>query len=247
MSKQKNDDIVIDAMSISKDSVIITDTNIYQIELFDNVIDSIFQDVVDTNLDTTKDKFEKDIAYINGDYFYIYRGETRSSKKDLKPGIYKKKQSGSKAEYFFVDPRTDEEKKEYNVVDHVHSLHPTSIIDTANTKEEILIAIPESSKVFTPTLSPTDDILKRVAKMALIAKEVDLDRHKERFKDKNALFNLKQVFRGENRVSVLIFDRFCEALNLAYKVIIYEKDDNFAIGKRLEEPIVVSSEDTYDI
>ena len=116
-----------------------------------------------------------------------------------------------------------------------------------NTKEEILIAIPESSKVFQPTLSINDDILKRAIKLVLLDKGVDLDRHKDRFRDKNALFNLKQVIRGENKVSILIFERFCEALNLGFSITLFEKDPNFSVGKPLTKPVVVSSEDTYEV
>ena len=153
----------------------------------------------------------------------------------------------TKKEYFLVKQSTEDEKALYDITDRICSLHKTSIIDTANTKEEILVAIPESSKIFKPTLSATDDILKRAAKLVLLAKGVDLDRHKDRFRDKNALFNLKQVFRGESKVSILIFDRFCEALNLEYAIVIREKDDPLTIGTKLEKPIIVSSEDTYDI
>lgn len=64
---------------------------------------------------------------------------------------------------------------------------------------------------------------------------------------KNALFNFKQVIRGENKLSILIFDRGMEALNLKYKIIIEEKDDINVVGTKLTEPIVVSSEDTYDL
>ena len=38
-----------------------------------------------------------------------------------------------------------------------------------------------------------------------------------------------------------------EALNLKYKIIIEEKDDINVVGTKLSGPIVVSSEDTYDL
>ena len=171
----------------------------------------------------------------------------KCSKAGLKPGIYKEKHSSTEQKYFIVQPETDEEKEMYDVNTHIHSLNPVSIIDTVNTKEDLLIAIPESTKIFQPTLVPSDDILKRIAKMALIQKNVDLDRHKDRFRDKNALFNFKQVIRGDNKLSILIFDRGMEALNLKYTIMIEERDDVNYVGAKLTEPIRVSSEDTYDI
>ena len=234
MAKKNESNIVIDAFTFSKDSVVVTDTNIYDIELFTGEIDE-------------GEELKDDIAYINGEYFYLYRGQLRKDfRGELKPGIYKNV-AGEKPAYVIVDPRTDEEKLEYDVKEHVASLHPTSVIDVANAKEEILIAIPESTKIFQPILAPTDDILKRISKLALIEKEVDLDRHKDRFADKNALFNFKQVIKGENKLSILIFNRGCDALNLKYTITLEEKDDTNYVGKKLERPIVVSSEDTYEI
>ena len=191
-----SDDMDIDLLSIQKDSIIITDTEIYQIELLGDV-----------TLLPEDYEFKTDIAYIDNGYYYVYRGQYKGSNKNtLKAGIYKNI-AGADVPFFIVEPQTEEEIKMFTITpEKVASLHPVSIIDTANTKEELLIAIPESTKIFQPTLCPSDDILKRIAKKALIAKNVDLDRYKDRFKDKNALFNFKQVIRGDNKLSILIFD-----------------------------------------
>jgi hypothetical protein len=205
MSKKEKE--LIDGLTFSKDSVIIADTDVFKIELLDNKWGAFFDATLagDTsNLDDLE--FQDNIAYIDNGYYYLYRGEAKGSKSLLKPGIYKEKGSSHEKKYFIVNPQTDEEKAMYDVTTHIHSLNPVSIIDTVNTKEDLLIAIPESTKIFQPTLVPTDDILKRIAKMALIQKNVDLDRNKDRFKDKNALFNFKQVIRGDNKLSILIFD-----------------------------------------
>ena len=249
MENQKNETSEpIDGLSFSKDSVIITDTEVYKIELLGDVLENELMRTFDgdDNL-IDNESFKDDVAYIQNNYYYLYRGECKGSKKGLKPGIYKSKSSENENKYFIVDPKTDYEKELYDVTTHVASLNPVSIIDVANTKEDILVAIPESTKIFQPTLNATDDILKRVAKEALIVKNVDLDRYKDRFKDKNALFNFKQVIRGDNKLSILIFDRGMEALNLKYTIVIEERDDVNYVGNRLTKPIKVSSEDTYDI
>jgi len=234
--KKVKENEIIDGLSFSKESIIYTDTEVYKIELLGDV--SLLPDDYE---------FKDDVAYIDNGYYYLYRGQYKGTNKDkLKAGIYKNT-AGADVPFFLVEPRTDSEKETYDVTTHVASLNPVSIIDTTNTKEEILIAIPESTKIFQPTLNPSDDILKRIAKMALIQKNVDLDRYKDRFKDKNALFNFKQVIRGDNKLSILIFDRGMEALNLEYTITIREKDDKNYVGTKLSAPICVSSDDTYPV
>ena len=67
-----------------------------------------------------------------------------------------------------------------------------------------------------------------------------------RFASKNMLFNTKQVLRGPNRLSMLLFDRCTEALNLKYTIII-EEGGGEIIGHPLEEPIIISSQDYIDM
>ena len=126
-------------------------------------------------------------------------------------------------------------------------MHPVSIVDTANTTEELLVAIPESTKIFQPQITEKDDILKIAAKKALLAKNVDLDRYKDRFSNKNELFNFKQVLRGDNKLSMKIFTRGMDALNLEFVIIIREKSTNDIVGDKLDEDIVISSEETYPL
>lgn len=223
----------VDGISFSKDSVIVTEDAIYKIELMPDL--------------DTEEELKDDIAYIDGDYYYVYRGEPKGySSLNRKPGIYKNK-GDEHPRYFLVEPETDEEKEKYNALLQVSTLNPVSIIDTCNTKEELLIAIPESTKLFQPTISEQDDILKLVAKKAIIEKNIDLDRYKDRFTNKNELFNFKQVIRGDNKLSIRIFNRGMEALNLKYTIIIEERTDNDIVGQKLENPISVSSEETYTI
>ena len=63
------------------------------------------------------------------------------------------------------------------------------------------------------------NFLKYVIKKAIIDKGIDIDRFKYRFVDKNALFNFKQVLKGDNRLSMLLFDRGVEAFNLKYTIV----------------------------
>lgn len=218
--------------TMSDKTVIVTDKEIYDVEL-----------LVDIN-DLKEAK--EGIAYVMNNIFYIYRGKFKGI--DLSTamvGIYDNP-DGDDPKYVIVEPSTDEEREEFDALSHANQLLPESIIDTLNTKEDLLIAIPESTKVFQPVLQDGDDLLKRIIKLVLIAKNVDLDRHKDRFSNKNELFNLKQVIRGKNKVSILIFDRCCDALNVEYEIRVREKSKDFSVGDRLESDIIVSSEDTFD-
>ena len=224
----------IDGISYSADSIIATDDAILQIDLLPDDLEEV-------------DEFKEDVAYISGPYFYVYRGVGNPATKEYKkPGIYKNK-DGGEPKWFIVEPSTDEEKKEYEHITKVCTLHPVSIVDTANTTEELLVAIPESTKIFQPQITEKDDILKIAAKKALLAKNVDLDRYKDRFSNKNELFNFKQVLRGDNKLSMKIFTRGMDALNLEFVIIIREKSTNDIVGDKLDEDIVISSEETYPL
>ena len=224
----------IDGISYSADSIIATDDAILQIDLLPDDLEEV-------------DEFKEDVAYISGPYFYVYRGVGNPATKEYKkPGIYKNK-DGDDPKWFIVEPSTDEEKKEYEHITKVCTLHPVSIVDTANTTEELLVAIPESTKIFQTQITEKDDILKIAAKKALLAKNVDLDRYKDRFSNKNELFNFKQVLRGDNKLSMKIFTRGMDALNLEFVIIIREKSTNDIVGDKLDEDIEISSEETYPL
>lgn len=229
---EQNKEIVIDGMAFSTKSVIVTDENIYQLDL------------LPFDMNNPELEFDEGVAYLDGPYFYVYRGVGNPNVSEtLKPGIYKNREESPR--FFVVDPTTDEEKEQYDSKSQVVSLNPVSIIDTANNQEDLLIAIPESSKVFQPQITENDDILKLVIKKALLAKAVDLDLHKNRFSNKNELFNLKQVLRGDNTVSIKIFNRAMEALNLEYILVLRERSKTNVVGNVLDRPIAVSSEETY--
>ena len=190
-------------------------------------------------------EFDPMIAYLDGDYYYLYRGKlpVAVSGDHLEPGIYFDKQSDK---YVLAVPSTEEEKKQYTYNDKICSTTASDIIDKINKKEVQVFVMPDSSKSFCPEISENDDILKRLMKKAIIDKGIDIDRFKYRFVDKNALFNFKQVLKGDNRLSMLLFDRGVEAFNLKYTIVL-EENTGDPIGIPLDKPIVVSSNDTHEL
>lgn len=184
------------------------------------------------------ESFSKGFAYIDGDYFYLYRGEMKYETKI--PGIYKR---GN--EVVLVPVTTDEDKNIYNVESHIADLNVENIVNILKNNEDIYISLPDSSKMFIPPVQNTDDILKRAIKIALSEKGIDIDQYKSRFVDKNALFNFKQVVKGDTKLSMLLFERGTDALGLKYTIILEELDPELSIGNILKAPIIVSSEDTF--
>lgn len=183
------------------------------------------------------------VAYLDGDYYYLFKGKVPENGKIEEPGIYIDRQTN---EPLLAVPSTDEEKKKYSYNDKICSTSANEIIDKINRKEVEVFIMPESSKAFCPEITEDDDILKRLMKKIIIDKGIDIDRFKTRFVDKNALFNFKQVLKGNNRLSMLLFDRGIEAFNLKYTIIVSEGPGS-PISIPLVEPLIVSSEDTHEL
>lgn len=181
------------------------------------------------------------VAYLDGDYYYLYKGKVPEDGNVTEPGIYIDRQMN---EPLLAVPTTDEEKKKFYYNDKICSTTANDIVNKINNKEVEVFIMPESSKAYCPEITEDDDILKRLMKQVIISKGIDIDRYKARFVDKNALFNFKQVLKGNNRLSMLLFDRGVEAFNLKYTIII-EEGPGTPIAAPLTEPLIVSSEDTH--
>lgn len=210
----------------STDSVLVLDDAVYYTALY-----------------TGEGPFDKDHAYLDGAYFYLYRG--KKSKDDMvKPGIYTDADTG---ETIQVVPITDDEKQFYTVDDgKIGTYDPELAAKIINEHDDLFIPISETSKVFNPEITVKDDILKRILKMVFARKDVDIDQYKDRFPDKNALFNFKQIMKGDGAVSMKIFQRICDVIGVQFDVRIREKDDGKPIGKPLVEDVIASSEDVFD-
>ena len=193
-----------------------------------------------------KDGIELDphIAYLMGDYYYFYRGKLSDLKgfDHVVPGIY---YDDDKCTYVICDPETPEEKEEYRYFDKITSQDADEIRNAVLNHEVVIFNTPDTSHSAIPPETLEDDILKKLIKRAITAKGVDLDQYKVRFASKNMLFNTKQVLRGPNRLSMLLFDRCTEALNLKYTIILEEAGGE-TIGHPLREKLTISSYDVFN-
>lgn len=189
-------------------------------------------------------EFDSMVAYLAGDYYYLFRGKMPEDKNVMEPGIYLDRQTN---EPILCIPTSEEDIKKYSYNDKICSTTANEIIDKINKKEVEVFIMPDSSKSYCPEITENDDVLKRLMKKAIIDKGIDIDRFKARFVDKNALFNFKQVLKGDNRLSMLLFDRGVEAFNLKYTIILEEANTGANIGAPLAEPIIVTSDDTHPL
>lgn len=229
--------------SYGKEALLVADDALFTIELFDD----------------EATEFKEGCAYLKDDYFYLWRGEAAETDDTLlnkKPGIYKDPETNH---IYLVEPITDDEKDYYLIGDKISSIDPEEIVDIVNENDEMLVAVSSNSKLFRPEIELSDDILKRITKIALLKKNVEMDQLKDRFINSNAFFNFKQSINKKSEddasdkkkksapLSMLLFDRGCEAMNLKYRIILEEKDPNNTIGEPLVEEIECSSEDTYEL
>ena len=190
-------------------------------------------------------EFRDDVAYLSDIYYYLYRGNISdiTDKDNILPGIYFNDETST---YLICEPETEKELEEYSYLDKITRYDADEIRNAVLNHEVIIFNTPDSAHSSIPPESIDDDILKRLIKRAIVNKGIDLDQYKVRFASKNMLFNTKQVLRGPNRLSMLLFDRCTEALNLKYTIII-EEGGGEIIGHPLEEPIIISSQDYIDM
>lgn len=190
-------------------------------------------------------QYDKGFAYCAPPYYYIYRGTTMTMEFDKKlPGIYLTPDD----HYIWIPVTEGNEDDQWLIKDKFATTDQRKIIDVLLSGEDVSLNIPESGKVFRPDEVDGDDILKRAIKRVLKAKDIDIDKYKAYFADKNALFNFKQVVKNPKaRLSMLLFERGCSALNLKYTITIEEIDPKKSRGGALKKPIAVCSEDTFMI
>lgn len=186
--------------------------------------DAVYVPIAFTENMQIDDDYSK--AYIYDGQYFPYRGKLH--KHSILPGAYM--DDNGVAKLIFPTSKGDD----YSVEDKIRSIDMDSMIQTLKRTDSITYNYPSSGKHFIPEISNEDDILKRALKLALKAKCVDIDNCKDNFADRNALFNFKSVMKGDGRLSILLFDRGCEALGLEYYVVLCEKDNKHPIGASLD-------------
>lgn len=213
----------------NKDCVIATEEEVYKIG------------VLPVNWENEKyEELDDQTAYIVNGFYYVKKGKL-TSELTKEPGLY----SDTNGNIVLVEVSTEEEKEKYEIEQYIVDVDKENLVFILKDDIENYISIPENSKLFNPNVNINDDILKRAMKQALKDKNVDIDLQKDRFLNKNQLLNFKQVIKGDKPLSMLLFQRGVEVLGLKFTIIVEEANEEM-IGKPLADPIVVTSEDTYE-
>jgi hypothetical protein len=175
-------------------------------------------------------EFDYKYAYILDDIFLPYRGEYKPKKSCL-PGVY----SHGTNEHVVIMPN-EKDEAEYKADTHYGKVDIDALYDGITAKEDTFQIYADGKNAYIPDISINDDPFKRALKEAIITKGIDIDSIKDRFSDRNAVFNFKSVMKGDNKVSTLIFERGCEAFGLGYCIILFDKDKNNIIGHPIDNP-----------
>jgi len=199
-------------------------------------------------IDDQMNQFEHGYAYIDpvSFLFYVYKGNLVDGVTEKLPGYIYKDEAGK---YIRIEPKTPEEREMCDLKGKLADMNTSEIIHVLRSQDECIVNFQDASKAFIPPITNNDDILKRGIKTILADKNIDIDRCKDRFPDKNALFNFKSVIKGDAKVSMLLFERACNAFNLKYTIILDEiantdsEYSSLVIGSKLNGAVIVSSED----
>jgi len=168
-------------------------------------------------------KLKKNVAYIVGDYLYIYRGKLKTESSD--PGIYKKDD-----EIIFIHP--DKKHRDKFSIDNINELSANSIFDTVEENIDNFIQpsdieiINNNSETFTPTIRPEDDFLKYIVKKAILNKKINLKNYKDRFTNEYALNNMKSGLNKSTKMTVPNFVKWCEILGLDWEMVVKDNGDD---------------------
>lgn len=96
-----------------------------------------------------------------------------------------------------------------------------------------------ASSVYIPVISETDDFLKKVVKMTIIKKGIDINRLKSKTDAKYQLPNMKAALQNNTKMSVTYFTNWMELLGCNFSVTIC--DDNSDSVDKLKFPITYNS------
>lgn len=200
-------------------------------------------------LDPTSGEYDTKTAYLYDGFFYRYMGP-QIRELATEPGIYWDKKNQT---YYLVecDPENSEHVRTYRAdAEHIAKLNPILMAEDLEKNEEAIYAKQKavSTKTFIPEVQENDKLLKRILKMAIREKGINIDECQNQFPDKNARFNFKSVMRSStSQLSWLLFERGCEAFNLRYAIVISDADPDHVVGDPLKKPLVVSSDDTFSM
>lgn len=128
--------------------------------------------------------------------------------------------------------------------DNLYDLSMSTIIE--NTHEDDVLYNPDeladinaASTTFRPTINDDDDPLKKIIKMAINEKDIDISRLKHKLPEKYGLSNLKSALVQKTKMSILYFTMWCNLLSLDFTVMV--EDNGTDTISPLRKPLFYKS------
>jgi len=183
---------------------------------------------------------EKNVAYMIGDFVYIYYGEVKGSLDGAKPGIYIKN-----GRMRFIDPKKKDSAK-YSI-DNVTTLDTGEIFRIIEENKDKFIQpedieiINNNAETYIPTIKEDDDFLKFLVKRIIIDKKINLRNYRDKFPNEYALNNMKSGLNRSTKMTVTNFKAWCEILGIKWSITIEDNGDDTI--NPLPEPITITSND----
>ncbi|MDD3172116.1 MAG: hypothetical protein PHF63_00350 [Herbinix sp.] len=170
-------------------------------------------------------KLKKNIGYIVDDHVYIYKGKKTSGDND--PGIYRNENE------YEVIPYTKPKDIERFSITKIVELGPESIKSMIDSNKDRFITsenlefVKNNDDIFTVTINEDDDFLKMLIKTAINEKKIDLKMYKDKFSDSYVLNNMKSSLMKETKMSVPIFNQWCEILGLKWTIMVEDNGEDY--------------------
>ena len=202
--------------------------------------------------DINKTDFEKGVAYIIDQFVYPCYGCINEEIDLDKPGIYFIGKNDNPKIYFDEKDKKDPKILEKYSIDRVVELDVKSILkhieensDNYVSKED-LATINNCTDIFSPTIEENDDILKKLVKMVINEKRMNINNYKKNLENKWTLTNLKASLTKKQNMTMKYFVEWMDLLGCD---ITFTATDNGTDKMRpLKKPIVLSlNEERFDV
>ena len=97
--------------------------------------------------------------------------------------------------------------------------------------EKELADMNAATSTFIPIINDDDDPLKRIIKMAILEKNIDINRLKHKLPQKYGLTNMKSALVGSTKMSITGFKIWCELLEVNFEIAVFDN------GKDAQDPL----------
>lgn len=128
---------------------------------------------------------------------------------------------------------------------HIKDISLVSIIENTQDNEVLydekeINDMNAAASIYVPTISETDDFLKKVVKWAIIQKGIDINRLKGKIPEKYQLLNMKAALQGSTKMSVLYFMSWMNLLGLDFNITISDSGEDTL--NPLKDPLIYQSD-----